>query len=519
MTLDRLVLWIIYLSTVVFIWRSLSTRPKQWGWVILCSGLLGLSFGLSFISTRVAAIVGGAIWTLTVLIPILGVRQIHQWVKASRYGWACVLARLLLILHPADGWGDRIVPLKALALAQRGHTTEAIQVLKRHQTPKSPIHLLAIALELLIQRQWQEFITWLQAHQQGHIPLNFSLYYLRALGETGQFNLMLRDYLALSQRMQRLGDFERLGLARLYVLAFCGEVEAVSQLVKTELRTYPEIKQKFWLATAYQYGGRSQLAKPLFQELLKTRDHLLQADTQHRLDRPNPRPKLNTVSFHILDQLKLTLNEERQYGNPISAPPALGTWGIIALNLLAFYIALRLGGSQNLWVLYRLGALVPSQALAGEWWRLVTSTFLHFGLAHLSMNLFGLYILGTFVEARFGRLRFLFIYLISGIGSMGFITLLALQGTQEQFVVGASGAVMGLIGAIAALFWQGWRQHKAEIARERLRSILLIIVIQTVFDLSIPEICFLCHASGGVLGFLSGLLVLRKPSNRSSFPS
>ncbi|MFP4653714.1 MAG: hypothetical protein ACLFM4_14965 [Phormidium sp.] len=85
MTFDRLVLWIIYLSTVVFIWRSLSTRPKQWGWVILCSGLLGLSFGLSFLSTRLAAIVGGAIWTLTVLIPILGVRQINQWVKASRY--------------------------------------------------------------------------------------------------------------------------------------------------------------------------------------------------------------------------------------------------------------------------------------------------------------------------------------------------------------------------------------------------------------------------------------------------
>lgn len=512
MTFDRLVLWIIYLSTVVFIWRSLSTRPKQWGWVILCSGLLGLSFGLSFLSTGLAAIVGGAIWTLTLFIPLLGVRQINQWVKASRYGRACLLARLLLLVHPADGWGDRIVPLKALALAQRGHTTEAIQFLKRHQTPKSPIHLLAIALELLIQRQWQEFITWLQAYQKGHIPLNFSLYYLRALGETGQLNLMLREFVALSQRMQRLGDFERLGLARLYVLAFCGEAEAVSQLLKTELRTYPDVKQKFWLATAYQSGGRSHLAQPLFQALSKTRDHLLQADIQHRLGTPISQLKLNSLSSHILEQLKLTLNEERQYGNPISAPPALVTWGIIALNLLAFYIATRLGGSQNIWVLYRLGALVPSQALAGDWWRLVTSTFLHFGLAHLAMNLFGLYILGTFVEARLGRLRFLLIYLISGVGSMGFITLLALQGTQEQFVVGASGAVMGLIGAIAALFWQGWRQHKAKIARERFRSILLIIVIQAVFDLSIPEICFLCHASGGILGFLSGLLVLRKPS-------
>lgn len=55
------------------------------------------------------------------------------------------------------------------------------------------------------------------------------------------------------------------------------------------------------------------------------------------------------------------------------------------------------------------------------------------------MNLFGLYILGKFLESRLGLIRFLLVYLISGIGSMGFITFLALQFGNEQFVVGARG--------------------------------------------------------------------------------
>lgn len=514
MTFDRLVLWIVYFSTLVFVWRSLANYPKQWGWAIVCGGIFSLSLGLSFVSTTWAAMVGGGLWLLLVLLPILGLRQINQWLKYDEYRRAALLARCLIWLHPADGWGDRVIPLNALALAQRGQTMPAVQSLKPHQTPKSRIYLTAIALEFLIQRQWQEFITWLQSHQEGQVPLNFALYHLRALGETGQFNLMLREFVALSRRLKDLGDFERLSLARLYVFAFCGDSQSVSRLFKRELRDYPPTKQQFWRATADWYGGRSHLAQNLFQDLLKTRHHLLKQDIQHRLETPvEPTPaQLNSLSFHILEQLKVTLTQERRYGTPVSAPPAFGTWGLIALNLLAFYIATRLGGSQNVWVLYRLGALVPSQALAGEWWRLVTSTFLHFGLPHLAMNLFGLYILGKFLESRLGLIRFLLVYLISGIGSMGFITLLALQGGDEQFVVGASGAVMGLIGAIAAIFWQGWRQDKAEIARERLRSIVLIILIQAVFDLSIPEICFLCHASGGVLGFLSGLLVLRKQS-------
>ncbi|NMG58899.1 rhomboid family intramembrane serine protease [Geitlerinema sp. P-1104] len=512
MTLDRLVLWIVYFSTLVFVWRSLASRPKQWGWGILCGVIFSLSLGLSFVSLTWAAMVGGGLWLLLVLLPILGVRQMNQWLKYDYYWRAALLARLLTWLHPADGWGDRVIPLNALALAQQGHTAQAVQSLKPHQTPKSRIYRIAIALEFLILRQWQEFITWLQSHQEGQVPLNFALYHLRALGETGQFNLMLREFVALSRRMKDLGDFERLSLARLYVLAFCGDTDSVSQLFQRELRDYPQVKQQFWQATADWYGGRSHLAQNQLQTLAKTRHHLLKQDIQHRLETPPKltQTQLNSLSVHILEQLNITLREERRYGTPVSAPPAFATWGLIALNLLAFYIATRLGGSQNVWVLYRLGALVPSQALAGEWWRLVTSTFLHFGIPHLSMNLFGLYILGKFLESRIGLFRFLAVYLISGIGSMGFITLLALQGGNEQFVVGASGAVMGLIGAIAALFWQGWRQDKAELARERLRSILLIILIQAVFDLSIPEICFLCHASGGILGFFSGLLLLRK---------
>ncbi|MBE9042051.1 rhomboid family intramembrane serine protease, partial [Oscillatoriales cyanobacterium LEGE 11467] len=187
------------------------------------------------------------------------------------------------------------------------------------------------------------------------------------------------------------------------------------------------------------------------------------------------------------------------------------TYSAISLNVFLFAVEVILGGSQNNQVLYRLGALVPEVVWDGEWWRLLTATFLHFGFSHLAMNMLGLYILGTYVELVLGTRRYLGIYFISGVGSMLATTLLSLwlePNSGVRLVVGASGAVMGLIGAIAAIFLQGWQRSKVPAARDRLRTILSIVAVQTVFDLMNPQICFVCHASGVILGFLTCYFLL-----------
>jgi rhomboid protease GluP len=188
---------------------------------------------------------------------------------------------------------------------------------------------------------------------------------------------------------------------------------------------------------------------------------------------------------------------------------AYTTYILIGMNLSVFALEIVSGGSQNLETLYQLGALSPEEVWLGEWWRVLSANFLHFGWLHLITNMLGLYFLGQFVELAIGISRYLFIYLISGTGSMLAFSVLAIKfGDSQQLLVGASAAIMGLVGVIGAMFFRDWRKEKSRTATKRLRFILLVIVLQFVFDLTTPQVSFLSHLLGLAIGSITGYLVL-----------
>ena len=191
---------------------------------------------------------------------------------------------------------------------------------------------------------------------------------------------------------------------------------------------------------------------------------------------------------------------------------------LIALNAIAYLASEVLGGSTNPEVLIFLGALIPELAyIYGEWWRLLTATFLHFGLLHLFMNCFALYILGPFVERVLGKVRFLVVYLISGLASMGLIVGLNYYGMHESsLVVGASGSVMGIIGATAGIYFISWLRTRALSSTQQLKNIGIILLLQAAFDLSTPQVSFTAHFGGVVMGFLSTCLVIKLSTVRSN---
>jgi membrane associated rhomboid family serine protease len=180
----------------------------------------------------------------------------------------------------------------------------------------------------------------------------------------------------------------------------------------------------------------------------------------------------------------------------------------ISLNVLAFLIEFFSGGWNDL-ALHRLGALEPFSVLRlGEYWRLVTSLFLHAGPVHLLFNLFALYVLGVPLERSIGSLRFCASYLIAGLGSTVGVVILAQLGLiQATLLVGASGAVMGIVGA-----WAGFLlQHRhAPRAKQRLQNIFMIVAIQIAFDLSTPQVSMAAHLCGLITGFFVGLALARK---------
>jgi rhomboid protease GluP len=137
--------------------------------------------------------------------------------------------------------------------------------------------------------------------------------------------------------------------------------------------------------------------------------------------------------------------------------------------------------------------------------------FLHFGPVHLAMNMIGLLAIGPFVERALGRWRYSVCYLGAGIFSNALVVALALsERLRYELLVGASGSVMGLVGATAAICWQDWRRLKTQTARRRLRWAALVVVLQTVFDLATPQVSFSAHLSGAIAGFLIAALLHRR---------
>jgi membrane associated rhomboid family serine protease len=188
--------------------------------------------------------------------------------------------------------------------------------------------------------------------------------------------------------------------------------------------------------------------------------------------------------------------------------PAVFT--LILLNVAAFLFEISIGDWNDPEVLHQIGALEPyAVVVQGQYWRLFTALFLHGGFAHLLFNVFALYVLGPPLERAIGAVRFTLCYLISGLGSSAGVVLLTVIGlVQVSQLVGASGCIMGIVGA-----WAGFllRHRHAPNAKQRLANIFMIIVIQTAFDLSTPQVSMAAHLCGLIAGFFLGLVLAPRP--------
>ncbi|MEA3337254.1 MAG: rhomboid family intramembrane serine protease [Chloroflexota bacterium] len=187
------------------------------------------------------------------------------------------------------------------------------------------------------------------------------------------------------------------------------------------------------------------------------------------------------------------------------------TYILMAINVIAWFAmtafgytrAIGLNGSQSTEILLTFGAQQNWLVAQGEFYRLLTSMFLHIGIMHLAFNTWALYIIGRDVEALYGSTRFLTIYLISGLGGSA-ATLLLSGGVVSA---GASGAIFGLIGAEIAYF----RTHKelfGERGQARLRNLLFIAGINLVFGFTMPGINNIAHIGGLLFGLVLGWLLV-----------
>lgn len=179
------------------------------------------------------------------------------------------------------------------------------------------------------------------------------------------------------------------------------------------------------------------------------------------------------------------------------------TYGLIAANLAVFVWSTASGvgltGGGNGRLLVDLGANFGTLTLGGEPWRLVTATFLHAGLLHVTMNMFGLHDSGRQIETLYGK---------SGMASI--YTVAALLGALASAMrnvgpsVGASGAVFGLYGAFTGFLLRHRRKLEPGAAQAALRGMLFFFGANVMIGLSLPNVDMSAHIGGAFGGFATG---------------
>lgn len=191
-------------------------------------------------------------------------------------------------------------------------------------------------------------------------------------------------------------------------------------------------------------------------------------------------------------------------------PAAPCTKGLIVITVLAFGCQVYHGAMDDAVMMVTVGAMFSPLFESGEWWRLFSAQFLHWGVAHLALNMMGLWFLGPLVERTIGSIRFVVAYLLCGAGGMLIAWAIATFGPNPRSIIllGASASVLGLVGLQVAIARRVYRISGSLAAKAQLSAMIQILVLQMVFDWMVPQVSSTAHLGGAAVGLFLGLLLL-----------
>jgi membrane associated rhomboid family serine protease len=280
--------------------------------------------------------------------------------------------------------------------------------------------------------------------------------------------------------------------------------------VLDELRMAGFIELTPWVAGPGQGyrltpSGRALLANPRAME---------------RMDRGGPAPEVKVVeseeSFehHANTDRWLQVKDAVLTQQPARVSLVLGgacvaffVWGLMLAsrdNAESAFLAGFLGGDPAKFspILDRTGSVNIKQVMEGEWWRLLTAAFVHIGLLHLVVNMYALRVLGPMTERMYGHWRFLLVYLIAAVGGSA----VGIFFQSSSGMAGASGAICGLLGAIASWNILNRRYLPPRFYRSQMSWLIQNVVLLALISLA-PGVSWSGHLGGAVFGFIAGALL------------
>ncbi len=441
---------------------------------------------------------------------------------------ARVLIEIAEVLMPGAGVGEDKAAIASLIDVQAGRIDDTVAALARikAKVPAAAGRELdeRIALLYLSAHRWREAID----HVDDHLAPSSG----PPAGEPGDGWAGVRHQLGMSPPLwvevmgasARLGDLERttrmqlqledacaeradaawiLHRGRLVLLAFAGRTAAVDRLLTKRRAAHMSAPaRRYWAGIAAQRAGDVAAARVALEAARagsRGRARALCDSALRELDTPVPPPP--PVVAAAADALaEAPLPEPRMPGRRRVGATAALLAGNVAV---AAFVTLVLGPSGDIGVLARAGAAVRSAIDAGEWWRVVSATFLHVGVLHLVLNMLGLWSIGRWTETLYGRTATLAIY-----GSAGLVGAAASYlGGGARVSAGASGAVLGVVGALVVELVVRRRQYRKVWQSGLAGNLVTVTVAQVGIGFLVPAVDQWAHLAGMVTGATLGLVL------------
>ena len=494
-------------------------RSWRWSWgiiiqhgIVLAIALCGLFILPSW--DWLCAYAGWAFMlTYTVVARILLAKMI-QALGLLRTDQAISIARFLRLLHwgpPGRFWLDLAYMINFYL---KHDTVQSESIYKKWQNfglPRSfADSLTAYAMVgLLVMRDWKSTAEkYEQMHRryeaelvsskrkETRFPFQTAVPAARALNELGKYKeasqaLALADLPGSGYNRDSL---ETVFLSYFAMLGAVSEFNYVLAQMKGNRSALPQHARLYWQARCLAQSGDPESACLKFRESLAAtpaKDKAWRQRTEQQLQltqekmlpgfTAEPEPDKEREKGEAIDSVKQIMKRCFVVANIMSSrKPSVAVrilTGCISVMFFSSYYPAVSGGNVNF--VFGFGYLAGGLVFAGQWWRLVTYVFLHGGISHLAMNLFGLVWFGRFVENIYGTWRFLLIFFLSGVLSGA---LQIFMSAADDKAVGASGAILGIFGAGLAATLRLKNILPASIRRHELSWMIALAATQLVFD-------------------------------------
>jgi rhomboid protease GluP len=445
-----------------------------------------------------AGYAAAAALVIFMVLPGYAALPVGRAIMTQRFKRARVFAWIAAVLNPTAPRRRALRTISQLEAIEAGRLHAADLDARDMTPPMRSIYPHALRAEA----RYADIVAYVRSLPAAERERDLGLlgHEVRALGEVGRYEEMI----ALARSIaQQPGALHFIADVRMMALAFLGQTQLVEHLTAQREAVLGRSIAAFWRATARAVAGDPS-SRASFEALAATGASVRKA-AQHRLAQPPPAVDLDAVPSARAFIEEITAEEASSAGLRPGKHRLVATSIWIALLCAAFGAQVP-GGTTDVMNLVELGALVvPATEGYDQPWRLLSAAFLHYGATHLVLNLLGFWALGRRIEGALGGWKLSLLFLGSALlGNLAALFWMSSPGV----VVGASGGVLGLLGALVAIVLYRRRQRRTRYLTGVLREVGAVVLMQAVFDFLMPNIGTLVHVAGFAGGVVLGFLLI-----------